>query len=365
MIKYDDFGPERIIKVYNPKLNVKGVVVIDNLNRGPGKGGIRMTETVDEEEVSRLARAMTWKNALAELPFGGAKSGIIIDSKKISREEKKEIVEWFSRALKIVIPKLYVAGPDMYMAEEEMEWFAKANGSMKSCTGKPKHLGGLPHELGSTGFGVYHAIRTALNFNGEEIKGKTVAIEGFGNVGEFVFKFLEKDGAKIVAVSDSKGTAYKKNGMNFEEIYKVKKETGSVVNYNGAERKKSHEIIHTDADILITAAIPDLIKPSDVNKIKFNLIAEGSNIPMNLETEELLHEKGVLIIPDIIANAGGVISSYVEYIGGSEEQMFRTVEEKITKNVRHILELSKEEEITPREAALKIAKKRVSEGIKS
>ena len=161
------------------------------------------------------------------------------------------------------------------------------------------------------------------------------------------------------------GKIYKKNGMNFEEIYKVKKETGSVVNYNGAERKKSHEIIHTDADILITAAIPDLIKPSDVNKIKFNLIAEGSNIPMNLETEELLHEKGVLIIPDIIANAGGVISSYVEYIGGSEEQMFRTVEEKITKNVRHILELSKEEEITPREAALKIAKKRVSEGIKS
>src|SRR3989338_9201047 len=188
MINYDNFGPERIIKLYNPILGVKAVLCIDNTKLGPGKGGIRMTETVSEEEVSRLARAMTWKNALAELPFGGAKSGIILDSKKLSREKKKEIVEWFS----------------------------KANGDMKSCTGKPKHLGGLPHELGSTGFGVYHAIKTALNFNGEEIKGKTVAIEGFGNVGEFVFKFLEKDGAKIVAVSDSKGAAYKEDGMNFE-----------------------------------------------------------------------------------------------------------------------------------------------------
>src|SRR3989338_7323911 len=130
MIKYDDFGPERIIKIYNPKLNVKGVVVIDNLNRGPGKGGIRMTETVDEEEVSRLARAMTWKNALAELTFGGAKSGITVDSKKISREKKYEIVEWFSKSLKIVIPSSYIAGPDMYMAEGEMETFAKANGDM-------------------------------------------------------------------------------------------------------------------------------------------------------------------------------------------------------------------------------------------
>src|SRR3989338_7593506 len=146
MIKYDDFGPERIIKVYNPKLNVKGVVVIDNIALGPGKGGIRMTETVSEEEVSRLARAMTWKNALAELPFGGAKSGITVDSKKISEEKKKEIIVWFSKSLKIVVPSLYIAGPDMYMAKGEMEIFAKANVDMKSCTGKPKHLGGIPHE---------------------------------------------------------------------------------------------------------------------------------------------------------------------------------------------------------------------------
>src|SRR3990167_2646231 len=283
MVEFDGFGPEKIIKLYNPKLGVKGILVLDNLSLGPGKGGIRMTETVNEEEVSRLARAMTWKNALAELPFGGAKSGIIIDSKKLSREKKKEIVEWFSKALKIVIPELYIAGPDMYMAEEEMEWFAKANGDMKSCTGKPKHLGGLPHELGSTGFGVYHATLTALKFLNKDVKKTTIAIEGFGNVGIFAFKFLSEAGARIVAVSDSKGTVYRKEGIDFNELEEVKQETGSVINYKGGKILKNHEIVNIDADILITAAIPDLIKSDDVNKMKFKLIVEGSNIPMSEE----------------------------------------------------------------------------------
>jgi len=364
MVNYDGFGPERIVKIYNPKLNVKGVVVIDNLALGPGKGGIRMTETVSEEEVSRLARAMTWKNALAELPFGGAKSGVILDSKKISREEKKEIVEWFSKSLKIVIPELYVAGPDMYMAEEEMEWFAKANGDMKSCTGKPKHLHGLPHELGSTGFGVFHATLTALDFMGRTIEDCTVAIEGYGNVGIFALKFFSEAGAKVVAVSDSKGMIYNEDGLNFDDMERIKHDTGSVVNYKNGTVKKNHEIINVNADILITAAIPDLIKSSDVNKMKFKLIIEGSNLPISEETERELHEKGVLIIPDIIANAGGVISSYVEYIGGTEEHMFKIVKERITKNVKNILELSMEEKIIPREAALRIAKERVLEKCK-
>ena len=364
MVEFDGFGPEKIMKLYNPKLNVKGVLVLDNLSLGPGKGGIRMTETVNEEEVSRLARAMTWKNALAELPFGGAKSGITVDSKKISREKKDEIVKWFSKSLKIVVPSLYVAGPDMYMAEGEMEIFAKANGDIKSCTGKPKHLGGIPHELGSTGFGVYHSTLTALKFLNKDVKKTTIAIEGFGNVGIFAFKFLSEAGARIVAVSDSKGTVYRKEGIDFNELEEVKQETGSVINYKGGKILKNHEIVNIDADILITAAIPDLIKSDDVNKMKFKLIVEGSNIPMSEETERILYKKGVLVIPDIIANAGGVISSYVEYKGGNEKEMFKLVEEKITKNVKHILELSKEEKIDTRDAALRIAKKRVLEKCK-
>ena len=365
MVEFDGFGPEKIIKLYNPKLGVKGILVLDNLSLGPGKGGIRMTETVNEEEVSRLARAMTWKNALAELPFGGAKSGISIDSKKISREEKDEIVKWFSKSLKIVVPSLYVAGPDMYMAEGEMETFAKANGDMKSCTGKPKHLKGLPHELGSTGFGVYYSTKTALDFLGKDIKKTTVAIEGYGNVGVFAFKLLSEAGARIVAVSDSKGVIYNEKGIDFKRLEKTKEEKGSVVNYGEGKVLKTHEIINVNADVLITAAIPDLIKDEDVNKIKFKLIVEGSNIPMSEKAERDLYKKGVLVIPDIIANAGGVISSYVEYIGGTENEMFRLVEEKIKRNVKNILELSRKEKIDTRDAALRIAKKRVLEKCKT
>jgi len=359
---HDSFGPEKIIHLYNPKLGVKAILVLDNLSRGPGKGGIRMTDTVDEEEVFRLARAMTWKTSLSELPFGGAKSGIIVDSKQISKEDKKEIVEWFAKSLKIVSPNQYVAAPDMYMAEDEMEWFAKANGDKKSVTGKPKSMGGLPHELGSTGYGVYHSTLTALKFMKKDVKKTTVAIEGFGNVGVFAGKFLSEDGAKIVAVSDSKGMVHNKNGLDFNKLENVKKDTGSVTNYkDGCDNKECHEILEVDADVLITAAVPDLIKTGDIDNMKVKLIVEGSNIPMSEETEEFLHKKGVLVIPDIIANAGGVISSYVEYTNGTEKEMFKLIEEKITKNVKHILDLSKKDKVHPREAAMKIAEKRVLE----
>jgi len=169
-IKKDMLGPEKIIEVYNPKVGMHGFVVIDNTALGPGKGGIRMTPSVSEEEVARLARAMTYKNALAELPFGGAKSGIIANDRELTKLEKKEIVVAFSKALKGIIPREYVAAPDMNMAEEEMEWFSKANGSKKACTGKPKKMGGLPHELGSTGYGVAIATEVAVNFLGKKVE---------------------------------------------------------------------------------------------------------------------------------------------------------------------------------------------------
>jgi len=362
MVEHDEFGPEKILRVYNAKSGMRGFVVIDNTKLGPGKGGIRMTPTVSEEEVSRLARAMTWKCALADLPFGGAKSGIVANSKEISPEKKEEIVKDFSKALKIVCPDLYVAAPDMNMAEKEMEWFAKANGSMKACTGKPKDMGGIPHELGSTGFGVYHAAKVAADFIDIDLKKSTFAVEGFGNVGSFVAKFLVQDGAKLVAVSDSKGCLYNKEGIDFEELVKVKKETGSVINYKPGEQIDN--ILNVKADILITAAIPDLIKEEDVDKLNFRLIVEGSNIPMTTETEELCHKKGILVVPDFVANAGGVISSYIEYIGGSVDEMFKMVEEKIKENTRIVLDISKKEKVNPRKAALKLAKTRVRKGFK-
>ena len=360
MVEFDAFGPEKIIEVYNPKVGMRGFVVIDSLALGPGKGGIRMTPTVSLDEVAKLARIMTWKCALADLPFGGAKSGIIADPRKISKEKKKEIIESFSKSLKFAVPDLYVAAPDINTAEEEMGWFAKANGNKKSCTGKPKKMGGLPHELGSTGFGVAQAAFVALKHMKKNIEGATFAVEGFGNVGTSVAKFLTEAGAKLVAVSDSKGSIYIKEGMNYEKLIKVKEKTGSVINYDG-KKSSCGNIIHAHVDVLITAAIPDVIKVDDVDSIKAKLIVEGSNIPMTEQVEMLLHKKGILIVPDFVANAGGGISSYVEYIGGNEKKMFSMVEQKIKKNTEMVLNLAKKKNTYPRAAAVEIAEKRVLE----
>lgn len=358
-MEFDQFGPEKILEVHDSKSGMHGFLVIDNTTLGPGKGGIRMTPTVSIDEVARLARAMTWKCSMAELPFGGAKSGIVANDKEISFEKKKEIVQAFSRALKPVCPSLYVAAPDMNMAEKEMRIFVETNGDMKSCTGKPKDMGGLPHELGSTGFGVWHAAKIAAEHIGLDIKKANISIEGFGNVGSFVAKFLVESGAKISCVSDSKGCIHNHDGIDFKKLTKIKKETGSVINYKPGKVIPHKDIIKDDADILIPAAVPDLIKPDDVKHIRAKLIVAGSNIPMRPEVEEMLHKKGVLIIPDFVANAGGVISSYVEYKGGTSKQMFKLVEEKITKNTKLVLEKSKKKKITPREAALEIAKERI------
>lgn len=355
----DEFGPEKIIEVYDAKVGLKGIVVLDNLALGPGKGGIRMTPSVNVEEIFRLARTMTWKCSIAGLPFGGAKSGIIFDPKKHSKEEKRRQLIAFGKALKFIAPKMYIAGPDINTGEEEMRWFVEGNGSLKSCTGKPKDLGGLPHELGSTGFGVAHATIIAIKHEKMEVKNSTVAIEGFGNVGSFAAKFLSELGAKIVAVSDSKGVIYNPDGIDFQKLLEVKRSTGSVINYSPGKVLSNKEIFELDVNVLIPAALPDVINQENVDKIKAKIIVEAANIPTTPEIEEILHKKGILVVPDFVANSGGVISSYCEYKGYGEEKMFKLVEKKITKNVKKVLRKAKKDEVKPRDAALEIAKERV------
>ncbi len=368
MTVFDDIGPEKIVEIHHPKTGTEGFVVIDNTSLGPGKGGIRMTPTVSIEEVMKLARVMTLKNALAELPFGGAKAGIVADPKHISQKHKDEMIKAFAKSIGDLSPKEYVAAPDMNMAEHEMAVFAKANGSMKSCTGKPKSMGGLPHELGSTGFGVFHATKIALEYLDKDIKNITLAIEGFGNVGEFAAKYLSEAGAKIIAVSDSKGVVYNKTGIDFSNLKKIKEQTGSVVNCPG-KRLSNENIISVNADVLITAAIPDLVTEKNMHNVKPGLIIEGSNIPMSYAVEKHLqmnHKK--LIIPDFVANAGGVISSYIEYIHTGKKKsydylvkrMFEEVENKITQNTKIVLEKCNKNCVT-RDVAMRIAKKRVME----
>ena len=363
----DQWGPEKVLQVYDPHTKMQGILVIDNTALGPGKGGIRMTRTVSVREVFRLARTMTWKCALAELPFGGAKSGIIVDPKKISKETKLDLIRAFAVALKPLSPSHYIAAPDINTGEEEMAAYALANGSLRSCTGKPSHMCvrpgercGIPHEYGSTGYGVFHAARVSAEHIAIDLKEASIAVDGFGNVGSFLVKYLSEFGAKVVAVSDSRGCIYNPAGLDYEKLKKVKEETGSVINYEPGQVLKHEELFELPVDILVPASIPDVINEKNVDDIRAKLIVEAANIPITYENERELHEKGVLIVPDIIANAGGVISSYAEYMGENPERMFEMVEEKIVKNVRLVLKKAEEEDIPPREAALKTAQERVS-----
>ncbi len=353
MVTFDEFGPEKIVEVWDPKTKTYGFVVIDNTARGIGKGGIRLQPDVTVEEVSRLARAMTWKNALADIPFGGAKAGIVADPKTVNKEQAMRA---FARGLKHLVPTEYCAGPDMNTTEKEMGEFADELKNKQAATGKPKSMGGLPHELGSTGYGVAESTEVACEVIGLPLKGTTVAIEGFGNVGQFAMKFLAEKGAKVVAVSDSKGTIHDERGLNHTELMAVKKKTGSVINYNKGNKLSSAELFGLKVDILIPGARPDVINESNKNNIKTKLIVEAANIPISEKIEEEFHKKGIWIVPDFVANAGGVISSYVEFIGGNEAQMFKTVKEKIRMNTKRVLEKAKSENISPRKAALELAK---------
>lgn len=367
----DEFGPEYVIEIYDKKVGLKGILILDSLALGPGKGGIRMTPTVDVAEVFRLARTMTWKNALAELPFGGAKAGIKASPEDIkNKERKKALVQAFSKALKPLVPKKYIAGPDVNTGEQEMQWFFEANDDWRSCTGKPATVCmrlfgkpgekcGIPHEFGSTGFGVAHASVVAANHTGLDIKGSTIAIEGFGNVGTFASKYLTDFGAKIIAVSDSRGTIYNQDGLDVEKLYDVKEKTGSVVNYKPGKVLPNKEIFELPVDILIPAALPDVITKNNVGNVRAKIVVEASNIPATPEIEVILHKKGILVVPDFVANAGGVISSYAEYRGYNPKKMFGLVERKIKRNVKIVLQRAKKDNVEPRDTALKIAQERV------
>ena len=364
----DEWGPEKILQVYEQKTGMKGILVIDNTLLGPGKGGIRMMPNVTIEEVFRLARTMTWKCALAKIPFGGAKSGIVADPKQMSEEKKMEIVKAFSRALKRVCPSLYVAAPDLNTGEKEMAAFALENGSMKSATGKPVHLCvkpgikcGIPHEYGSTALGVVQAAFTAANYvDGLDVDQATAAIEGFGNVGSFVADYFSQLDVKIVAVSDSKGCIYNPDGLYYEKLQKVKLDTGSVVNYRPGKVIQNKELFELAVDFLVPAALPDVITIENVARVKAKMVIEAANLPLYPEIENVLSERGVMSIPDILANAGGLISSYAEYRGYNPKRMLELVQRKIRENTIKVIETALAKNIELRAAAMMLAKERIT-----
>ena len=366
MIKKDKYGPEYVIEVHDSSVGMDGFLVIDNTVLGPGKGGIRMTPGVTVEEVYRLARTMTWKNSLAGIPFGGAKAGIVWPGG--DDHLKKQFVQSFAKAIKPFLMKKYIAGPDVNTGEKEMRWFVEAAGNLRAATGKPSKLChpsgercGLPHELGSTGYGVAQAAAIAIKLKGLDINQTTVAIEGFGNVGEFTLRHLADMGAKVVAVTDINGGVYDKNGLNEKTLLYLKHQKKSPVEYPGGTKIETGQIFGLPADVLIPAAMTDSINEKNKNEIKAKIIVEGANIPMRESIEEEFFRKGVLVVPDFVANAGGVISSYAEYRGYSHEKMFKLVERKIKNTATAVLKQSLKENRNPRKVAMEIAVRKVEE----
>jgi len=367
-MKKDQFGPKYIVKVYDPKIDMEGFLVIDNTALGPGKGGIRMTPDISEEEVFRLARTMTWKNALADIPFGGAKAGIVWPGG--SNQLKKQYIQSFAQAIELFTPKKYIAGPDVNTGEREMEWFVEATGNWRSATGKPADLCmkifgksgeqcGIPHEFGSTGFGVAQATAVATKLINLNLKRAKVAIHGFGNVGTFTYRYLTEMGTHVVALADRSGAVFSEDGFDLKTMETFINKRKPLVDYPKAKKLDSGQFWSIPVDILIPASVTDVINESNKDKIQAKIIVEAGNIPMSETIEEELFKKGILVVPDFVANAGGVISSYAEYRGYNPKRMFELVERKIKKATRSVLERSIKENKNPRLVALEIAKAKV------
>ena len=377
----DEWGPEKVLQVYDPDTGMKGVLVIDNTSTGPGKGGIRFAQSVTPLEVFKLARTMTWKCAAAGLPFGGAKGGLIADPNKVDR------VAWiksFAKMIRPYCPSQYIAATDVGTTELDMAVFAHEIGDMKACTGKPAEVGGIPHELGTTGYGVSVALKVALEFlqnskksidnnnsntsssQKEKREDTTVLIQGFGNVGSFTARFLDDlVGIKIVGVSDVSGFIYDKNGLNIprlmidmrgkiklsdlnskndqqqgNNIDKNKNNSSCYLDHAHYDVKDKDEIFEVDSDVFIPAAMGGVINDKTAPKLLENgvrIIVEAANIPTLPSADKYLNKNGVWIIPDFLANAGGVIGSFVEYQGRTEKEAFDLINYKITKNVKQVL----------------------------
>ena len=365
-VKKDQFGPEYVVSVWDPATQMQGFLAIDNTALGPGKGGIRMTANVTEGEVWHLARTMTWKNALADIPFGGAKAGIIWNGG--DDKLKKQFVQSFARAIKPFLIKKYIAGPDVNTGEREMQWFVEATGNWRTATGKPANLCiaafgkkgercGIPHEFGSTGFGVAHAAAIAAKMKGVDTARARVAIHGFGNVGTFAYQYLTEMGAKVVALADRSGTIYSQDGLDPKLIKDIVRRACPLRECGNVEHLAADDFWAIPTDILIPASVTDVINATNKDKIKTKIIIEAGNIPMSEQVEEEFFAKGILIVPDFVANAGGVISSYAEYAGMSPKEMFKMVEEKVVRATTIVMQESKKTGKSPRTVAMAHAMK--------
>ncbi|HET6773654.1 MAG TPA: Glu/Leu/Phe/Val dehydrogenase [Acidimicrobiales bacterium] len=352
----DDLGPETVVLLREGRTGTSAVVVVDNTACGPAIGGTRMASDVTVEEVARLARAMTFKSATARVPHGGAKAGIIADPLMPERE-KEALIRWFAQAIRDV--HSFIPGPDMGTDERCMAWIHDEIGR---SVGLPATLGGIPlDELGATGFGLAVAADAVAAAGIIGLRGARVAIQGFGAVGTHTARFLAERGASIVAVSDISGAIGDPTGLPLDELIAWKRAGGQVADFAGGAPIDRDRLIGTECEILVPAARPDVVTTANVHDIKATLVLEGANVPVTTDAEVILHDRGVLCLPDWVVNAGGLICASAEYSGENRTRAFERIAQTIRDNTTTVIDRSMRESKLPRAVAMDVALARVEE----
>ena len=377
-------NPKRILTVSIPTRMDDGSIKVftgyrsqHNDARGPHKGGIRYHPDVTLDEVKALSMWMTWKCAIANIPYGGGKGGIICNPKQMSENELERMTRRFAYLIADVIgPYRDIPAPDVYTGGKEMAWIMDTYSVLKGnyvqpevITGKPIAIGGSLGRNEATGRGLAYTVREAAKKMNIDMKQATCVVQGFGNAGQFSSKLVEEQGAKMIAASDSQGAIIKTDGISVDELMKFKKETGSIVGFGDAKSITNDELLETECTILIPAALENQITKNNADKIKTQIIAEAANGPTTPEADEILYKKDILVIPDVLANGGGVTVSYFEWLQNlrreywTEEEVNKRLDINITKSFYDVYDTHTKYKVDMRKAATLLAVKRVVEAI--
>ena len=378
--------PKRILTVSLPTRMDDGEIHVftgfrsqHNDARGPFKGGIRYHPQVTIEEVKALSMWMTWKCAIADIPYGGGKGGIICDPKQMSTGELERMTRRYAYAIADIIgPLTDIPAPDVYTGGKEMSWIMDTYSALKGnfvqpevITGKPLAIGGSLGRNEATGRGLSFNVREAVKKLGINLQTSTVAVQGFGNAGQYASLMLEEMGAKVVAVSDSQGGVYNKNGIHIGSLRKHKEKTGSVVGFPESKTISNEEILETECTILVPAALENQITKKNASQVTARLVAEAANGPTTPEADETLYKNKTLVIPDVLANSGGVTVSYFEWLQNlrreywTEEQVNSMLDKKMTRAFSDVYETHEKYQVNMRKASIALAVGRVTEAIKA
>jgi glutamate dehydrogenase (NAD(P)+) len=351
-----------------------GYRVVHNIARGPSKGGLRYHPDVTLDEVKALAMWMTWKCALAGIPFGGAKGGVVCNPKRMSQGELQRMTRRFtSEIINQIGPEVDIPAPDVGTDGRVMAWIFdtysmnKGHSVLGVVTGKPLTIGGSLGREEATARGALYCVREAVRKQQMSLQGTSVAVQGFGNVGSFLAKFLAEDGAKVIAISDSSAGLHNPNGIDVQAALAHKRETGTLAGFRGAEAVSNDELLLLDCDVLAPCALEQVITPDNADRVKAKIVVEGANGPVTPAADEILEDKGVLVLPDILANAGGVVVSYFEWVQGLQEYFWKEAEvnaklnDIVTRAFNETWATMESRDVSMRLAAYGLAVQRVAE----